>query len=110
MDLCPLRARRKRPSNSRTAEKRDELAPPHVRPQAQETALYRLSSALIGAEDGIKPIAAVHSQCRCWVKRRTTHFEHISSELPSKADVGSTLTYGVALDLAIAYLNVRYWM
>ena len=33
-----LRARRERPSRRRAAEKRDELASPHVRPQAQEAA------------------------------------------------------------------------
>jgi hypothetical protein len=32
-----LRAHRERPCRSRTAEKRDELAPTHIRSQAQET-------------------------------------------------------------------------
>ena len=41
-----LRARCKRPRRRRAAEKRDELAPPHVRPQAQETASYRLKRVL----------------------------------------------------------------
>ena len=43
--LALLRARRERPRR-RAAEKRDELAPPHVRSQAQETALYRLKRVL----------------------------------------------------------------
>jgi hypothetical protein len=38
-------ARGKRPRH-RAADKRDELAPLHVRPQAQETALYRLKRVL----------------------------------------------------------------
>ena len=41
-----LRARRERPRGRRAAEKRDELAPLHVRPQAQETASYRLKRVL----------------------------------------------------------------
>jgi hypothetical protein len=41
-----LRPRRQRPRSRRTAEKGDELAPLHVRPQAQETALYRLKRVL----------------------------------------------------------------
>ena len=40
-----LRACGERPRR-RAAEKRDELASPHVRPQAQETALYRLKRVL----------------------------------------------------------------
>jgi hypothetical protein len=40
---CPsLRARRKRPHDRRAAEKSNELAPPHIRTQAQGPALYRL--------------------------------------------------------------------
>jgi hypothetical protein len=41
-----LPSRRERPRGRRTAEKGDEIAPPHVRPQAQETALYRLKQVL----------------------------------------------------------------
>ena len=41
-----LRARRERPRDRRAAEERDELASPHARPQAQETALYRLKRVL----------------------------------------------------------------
>ena len=37
-----LRARRKRPHSRRAAEKREEIASPHVRPQAQEAPSYRL--------------------------------------------------------------------
>jgi len=59
-----LRTRRERPYDCRAAEKRDELASPHIRSRAQETGLYRLKRTLIGAETGIKTIAAVHSQCR----------------------------------------------
>ena len=40
-----LRARRQRPRRCRTTEKRDELAPSHVRSQAQEAALYGLKRA-----------------------------------------------------------------
>jgi hypothetical protein len=41
-----LRTRCERPCSSRTPEKRDELAPLHVRSQAKETALYRLKRVL----------------------------------------------------------------
>ena len=41
-----LRTRRKRPHRRRAAEKRDELAPLHIRSHAQETALYRLKRVL----------------------------------------------------------------
>ena len=41
-----LRLRRNRPSRRRTAEKRDELATPHDRPQLQEPPYYRLKLAL----------------------------------------------------------------
>jgi hypothetical protein len=41
--LC---TRRERPCNRRAAEKRDELAPPHVRSHAQETVSYRLNREL----------------------------------------------------------------
>src|SRR5262245_46373353 len=45
----PLRllcARRKRPSNCRATEKRDELAPSHASPEARDIASYRLWLAL----------------------------------------------------------------
>jgi hypothetical protein len=46
-----LRARRARPKqrrrDRRAADERDELAPPHARPQAQESALYRLRQVLL---------------------------------------------------------------
>ena len=38
LDFRLLGVRRNRPRNRRTVEKRDELAPPHVQPQAEETA------------------------------------------------------------------------
>jgi hypothetical protein len=41
-----LRARRERPDRRRAAEKRDELTSPHIRSQAQDTALYRLKWVL----------------------------------------------------------------
>ena len=41
-----LRARGERPRGRRAAEQRDELAPPHVRPHAQETASYRFKRVL----------------------------------------------------------------
>src|SRR5450759_3004332 len=44
--LALLRARGERPRCCRAAEEGDELAPLHIRPQVQETALYRLSRAL----------------------------------------------------------------
>jgi hypothetical protein len=40
--LCPHRERPRR----RATDHRDELAPPHIRSQAQETALYRLKRVL----------------------------------------------------------------
>jgi hypothetical protein len=44
---CPsLRARRKRPHDRRAAEKSNELAPPHIRTQAQGPVLYRLKRVL----------------------------------------------------------------
>jgi hypothetical protein len=41
-----LRPRRERPRSRRTAEQRNEFTSPHIRSQAQETALYRLKRAL----------------------------------------------------------------
>jgi hypothetical protein len=41
-----LRPRHYRPSDRRTTNQRDELAPPHVRPLAQEVTSYRLKPAL----------------------------------------------------------------
>jgi hypothetical protein len=39
-----------------------------IRREAEATCSYRLNRrASIGAETGIKTIAAVHSQCRSWV-------------------------------------------
>jgi hypothetical protein len=67
--LALLRMPCKRPRSRRTAEKRDELAPLHVCPQAQESIVSAQTGTLIGVETGIKNIAAVHSQCRSWVKR-----------------------------------------
>jgi hypothetical protein len=37
-----LRARHHRPRNGRTSKSRDELPPPHIRPQAQEDGIVRL--------------------------------------------------------------------
>jgi hypothetical protein len=51
-----LRPRGKRPRGCRTTHKPEKFAPLHV------------LGTLIGAETGIKTIAAVHSQCRRWVK------------------------------------------
>ena len=57
-----LRSRSERPRDCRAAKKGDELTSPHIRTQAQGTALYRLqTSTLIGAQTGIRTIAAVHS-------------------------------------------------
>jgi hypothetical protein len=65
-----LRPRAHRPRHRRAAEKRDELASPHVRPpKSRDSILAAQTSVSIGAETGIKTIAAVHSQCRCWVIR-----------------------------------------
>jgi hypothetical protein len=41
-----LRARSERPGNRRAAEKANELTSPHIRTQAQGTALYRLKRVL----------------------------------------------------------------
>ena len=38
-----LRARGKRPRGRRATEKRDELAPSHYRPEAQDTVAYLLT-------------------------------------------------------------------
>jgi hypothetical protein len=60
-----LRLRTKRPCGGRTANKPDELTALHVLPQSSgDGILTPQTSALIGAEIGIKTIAAVHSQCR----------------------------------------------
>ena len=53
-----LGARRKRPHDRRAAEKANELTSPHIRTQAQATALYRHKGTLIGGEIDIKTIAA----------------------------------------------------
>jgi hypothetical protein len=60
-----LRGRRERPRRHRAAEKRNQLTSPHLRTQAQRDSIVSAkTSTLIGAEIGIKAIAAVHSQCR----------------------------------------------
>jgi hypothetical protein len=41
-----LRARRRWPSDRRSAEKANELTSPHIRTQTQELALYRLKQVL----------------------------------------------------------------
>ena len=41
-----LRARRERPRRRRTTQNTEKFPPPHVRPQAQETASYRLKRVL----------------------------------------------------------------
>ena len=41
-----LRARRERPRRRRTAQNTEKFPPPHARPQAQETASYRLKRVL----------------------------------------------------------------
>jgi hypothetical protein len=62
-----LRARSKRPRR-RATDEHDELTPLHVRPPSSgDGILVAQTSTSIGAETGIKTIAAVHSQCRCWV-------------------------------------------
>jgi hypothetical protein len=40
-------------------------------------------TTLIGAETGIKTFAAVHSQCRCWVKSTNYRAAASLSALPS---------------------------
>jgi hypothetical protein len=40
-------------------------------PSSGDSIVSARTSTLIGAEPGIKTIAAVHSQCRSWVKKRT---------------------------------------
>ena len=69
-DRLWLRLCRKWPRRRRTTEKRDELAPLHARPLGSgRSILTPQTGILIGAETGIKTIAAVHSQCRLWVIR-----------------------------------------
>ena len=47
----------------------DEIAPLHVLPESSgDRILTPQSSTLIGLKPGIKTIAAVHNQCRRWVK------------------------------------------
>ena len=46
------------------------FAPLLVRPQAQEAHRIGLIEYFDRGETGIKTIAAVHSQCRSWVKSR----------------------------------------
>ena len=41
-----LRARGERPRRRRATQNTEKLPPPHVRPQAQETASYRLKRVL----------------------------------------------------------------
>jgi hypothetical protein len=53
------------------------------------------SSTLIGAEIDIKTVAALHSECRCWVKSGKAQIEQMLSALPAIADIGR------------AFLNVR---
>jgi hypothetical protein len=43
--LWLLRKRRKRPAGGHTTKKRDELAPPHCLPQANDRALFQFSLA-----------------------------------------------------------------
>jgi hypothetical protein len=47
--------------------------------------LYRQTSTLIGAETGIKTIAAVHSQRRRWVKTRNYRTATWESALTSNS-------------------------
>jgi hypothetical protein len=72
-----LRAPRERPRNRRcAAEKRNELTSPHIRTQFRGQHCIGLNqyfdsaqtSTLIVLKTGSKTIAAVHSQCRRWVK------------------------------------------
>ena len=50
------------------ADQSNELAPLHVRPHALETALYWLKRLFDGGDIGIRTVAAVHRECRSWVK------------------------------------------
>jgi hypothetical protein len=53
--LALLRARRERPCR-RAAEKANELTSPHIRTQAQGSALYRQTGTLIGLKPASKPL------------------------------------------------------
>jgi len=55
-------------------------------PKLRDGILTPQTSTLIGAETGIKTIAAVHSQCRRWVKDRRTRRERKSSAAFSITD------------------------
>jgi hypothetical protein len=47
-------ARDERPRERRTAHSTEKFSPPHARPQAQETALYRLDEYFDRAETGFE--------------------------------------------------------
>jgi cytochrome c2 len=54
-------------------EEGDKITSLHVTPlSSARGSLTAETSTLIGAETGIKTIAAVHSPCRCWVKSGQT--------------------------------------
>jgi hypothetical protein len=62
-----LRARLERPSYRRAAEKRDELASPHIRSQAQETqhCIDAFPSAMKRATMRREPPERPHCTARC---------------------------------------------
>jgi hypothetical protein len=62
--LSLLRPRRERPGDRRATEKRNELTSPHILSHSGDSIVWAQTGTLIGAQTGIKTIAAVHSQCR----------------------------------------------
>ena len=52
-----------------------------------------LIGSLIGAETGIKTIAAVHSQFRCWVKTGKARSEQMLSAVHPITDVAKVLRH-----------------
>ena len=55
------------PSRPRRNQDHYELTSQHVRTQFRGSIVSAQTSTLIGAETGIKTIAAVHIQCLSWV-------------------------------------------
>ena len=99
-----LRRRRERPRCRCAAEKANELTSPHIRTQAKGPALYRQTSTLIGAETGIKTIAAVHSQRRRWVKSRHYRSATATSGSPRLADISLPTVSLWPLDDPVAFV------
>jgi hypothetical protein len=85
-----LRARRERPRDRRTAEKCDELAPPHCPSQAgmshRSGSNWEVGSGQVGAR-----------QCPLWVKTRHRRWQAECPAMPPKADIRPT------------FRNVRLW-